>query len=82
MRLPRDLSGRDLIRLLTRYGYQATRQAGSHVRLETTLLGNPHRVTIPEHDHLRVGTLSAILSEVADYLKMDRSTLAEELFGK
>jgi predicted RNA binding protein YcfA (HicA-like mRNA interferase family) len=68
--------------MLRRYGYQTTRQAGSHVRLETKLLGTPHRITIPDHDNLRVGTLNAILSEVSDYLKMDRSNLAKELFGK
>jgi hypothetical protein len=36
----------------------------------------------PDHDNLRVGTLNAILSEVADYLKMDRSSLAKELFER
>ena len=82
MRLPRDLSGHDLIRLLRRYGYEATRQAGSHIRLETKLRGYSHRVTIPDHDNLRVGTLNAILSDVADYLKVDRSQLAKELFEK
>ena len=41
-----------------------------------------HRVTVPNHDSLRVGTLNAILSDVAEYLKVDRSTLATELFEK
>lgn len=82
MRLPRDLSGHDLARLLRRYGYHFTRQVGSHVRLETNLRGHLHHITIPNHDSLRVGTLNAILSEVADYLKMDRSELAKELFGR
>ena len=30
MRLPRDLSGRDLASALSRLGYEVTRQAGSH----------------------------------------------------
>jgi hypothetical protein len=33
MRLPRDLSGEELIRKLRRLGYEQTRQTGSHVRL-------------------------------------------------
>lgn len=36
MRLPRDLSGRELAKLLEKLGYRATRQKGSHVRLTTT----------------------------------------------
>ena len=80
MRLPRDLSGRALARALERYGYVVTRQAGSHLRL-TTQRGGEHHVTIPVHDHLRVGTLSAILSDVAAHLDRDRTELARELFG-
>jgi predicted RNA binding protein YcfA (HicA-like mRNA interferase family) len=33
MKLPRDVSGTDLIRALGRIGYTATRTTGSHVRL-------------------------------------------------
>jgi predicted RNA binding protein YcfA (HicA-like mRNA interferase family) len=82
LRLPRDLSGHDLIRLLRRYGYEATRQVGSHIRIETKLLGPLPRVTVPAHDSLRVGTLNAILSDVADYRKLERSQRIKELFEK
>lgn len=33
MRLPRDLSGDELIKQLQKFGYEQTRQTGSHVRL-------------------------------------------------
>lgn len=81
MKLPRDLSGHELIRLLRRYGYEQTRQVGSHVRLRSNLRGFPHSVTVPDHSSLRLGTLNSILSEIADYLGMERSELARELFG-
>ena len=35
MRLPRDLSGKDLAKALKTLGYRATRQTGSHMRLTT-----------------------------------------------
>ena len=70
------------MRLLRRYGYERTRQVGSHVRLESTIRGQAHRVTIPDHDSLRVGTLNAILSDISDYLGIERSQLESELFGK
>jgi len=31
MKLPRDLSGVELAKLLRRYGYEITRQTGSHI---------------------------------------------------
>jgi predicted RNA binding protein YcfA (HicA-like mRNA interferase family) len=82
LRLPRDLSGRELIRLLSRYGYQQTRQIGSHIRLRTILRGNPHYVTVPDHGELRLGTLNAILSDVAEYLGLERAALSAEIFTK
>jgi len=42
MTLPRDLSGDDLARVLTRVGYVQTRQTGSHMRLTTQNRGEHH----------------------------------------
>ena len=81
MRLPRDVSGKQLAILLGRYGYEVTRQTGSHLRLTTTQEGE-HHVTIPLHDSPRVGTLSAVLSDVAEHLGIPRQKLVETLFGK
>jgi predicted RNA binding protein YcfA (HicA-like mRNA interferase family) len=36
MKLPRDLDGEELSRLLSIYGYNITRQTGSHIRLSTS----------------------------------------------
>jgi predicted RNA binding protein YcfA (HicA-like mRNA interferase family) len=80
MRLPRDVGGDELANLLSRYGYDVTRQAGSHLRLTSSLKGTEHHVTIPHHEPLKVGTLSAILKDVAGYLEMDKQDLIEDLF--
>lgn len=40
-----------------------------------------HHITIPAHAQLRVGTLAAILGEVARHAGLERSELAESLFG-
>jgi hypothetical protein len=37
-------------------------------------------VTIPAHDPLKIGTLAAILSDVASHLKLDRDALVKRLF--
>ena len=78
MRLPRDLSGAELIKRLRRLGYEITRQSGSHIRLTTHERGE-HHVTIPNHDPLRIGTLAAILDAVATHYGIGRDELVNRL---
>ncbi|MGQ9807488.1 MAG: type II toxin-antitoxin system HicA family toxin [Armatimonadota bacterium] len=80
MRLPRDISGRQLALLLGRVGYVPVRQAGSHLRLSRKG-AREHHITIPLHDPLRVGTVAGILADVAEHLGMSREELVETLFG-
>ena len=64
MKLPRDVSGRQLARALGVLGYAVTRQRGSHLRV-TTQCGGEHHEVIPAHDPIKTGTLSGILKSVA-----------------
>lgn len=80
MKLPRDLSGAQLIKAMERLGYQTTRQSGSHVRL-TCASPEEHHLTIPLHDPLRIGTLAAILADVAAHHRLTRDVLITRLFG-
>ena len=75
MRLPRDLSGDELIRILAHFGYQQVRQTGSHVRLENKTMENEHHITIPRHQNIRLGTLNSILNDVATHLAIDKSEI-------
>ena len=79
MRLPRDLSGQDLAKALKILGYEVSRQTGSHMRL-TTLKEGQHHLTIPRHDPLRVGTLAAVLSDIAEHFHTTREELIEKIF--
>ena len=80
MKIPRDIGGAELVKALQRYGYRVTRQTGSHLRL-TTRHGGEHHVTIPAHSPLRIGTLGAILTEVATHPQRDKQALVRELWG-
>jgi predicted RNA binding protein YcfA (HicA-like mRNA interferase family) len=80
VKLPRDLSGDGLAETLSRLGYEAIRQTGSHACLKTTR-GGLHKITIPRHRRLKVGTLSAILKDVAEHAKLDYAALLELLFS-
>lgn len=79
MKLPRDLSGARLAKALGQVGYGITRQTGSHLRL-TTAKPSEHHITVPVHDPLKVGTLAAILADVAAHQKITRDELLERLF--
>ena len=75
MKLPRDLSGKDLVRVLCRQcGYQVIHQEGSHIILETEEPSH-QRIAIPAHQSLRVGTLNAILRSVARHKDVKREEL-------
>jgi predicted RNA binding protein YcfA (HicA-like mRNA interferase family) len=80
VKLPRDLSGRDLARALERYGYEVTRQTGSHLRVSHGGEDENH-ITIPAHKSLKAGTLSGILRAVGRHLGKSRDELLRELFG-
>ncbi len=79
MRLPRDISSSDLIKLLEKLGYQISRQKGSHIRLTTTQQGE-HHVTIPNHNPIRLGTLSSIITDIANHFKKTKEEIAKEVF--
>ena len=79
MKLPRDLSSDELVKALARLGYVVDHQTGSHIRL-TTQRNGEHHVTIPAHDPIKIGTLSAILRDVATHASLSRDELLEILF--
>jgi len=80
LKLPRDVSGPDLARALRAYGYEVTRQTGSHMRLTTRERGE-HHLSIPAHASLRIGTLGNILGAVATHFETTRDEVVERLFG-
>ena len=75
MKLPRDLSGADLIKLLCKHhGYRQLDQEGSHVILQTET-PRSHRLSVPNHNPLRIGTLNAILRAVAEVKGVEKEDI-------
>ncbi len=81
MKLPRDLSGQDLVKALKKLGYEVSHQTGSHIRLTTQQQGE-HNITIPAHKPLKVGTLKAILRDIGHHFNLNRDELLNQLLGK
>ena len=81
MRIPRDIGSDKLIKLLDKFGYNITRQIGSHIRLTSSLKGNKHHITIPLQKSLKIGTLNNIINDIAEYLEIDKKELILKIFG-
>jgi predicted RNA binding protein YcfA (HicA-like mRNA interferase family) len=61
VKLPADLSGQELVKVLLRVGFVVNRQKGSHIVLKRD---SPYaRVVVPDHKRVRPGTLRQILNE-------------------
>lgn len=79
MKIPRDVSGARLADILCRkWQYSKVHQAGSHIILETSQPTH-HRIAIPDHRSLRIGTFSAILRAVARHKGVERDTIIADL---
>ncbi len=62
MKLP-QISGKETIKKLQRAGFIATRQKGSHVRLERRTNDKLVKLTIPLHNPLKKGTLLRVIKD-------------------
>lgn len=80
MKIPRNVSAREFIKSLSKIGYEVSRQKGSHIRL-TCSFPQTHHVTIPNHDPIKVGTLSAILADISVNRNQTKEDLIKEIFG-
>ncbi len=79
MKIPRDVSGYELVKTLAMLGYSKTNQVGSHIKL-TTKQNGEHHVTIPNHSPIKIGTLNNILKDISNHFAISRDELIEKLY--
>jgi hypothetical protein len=81
LRLPRDVSGEELVRALRKLGYELTRQTESHMRVTSKASGK----RASRHDSgtqaIEGGDAGADFSGRRANLELTREELAKELFG-
>ena len=79
MKVPRDLSGAQLVKVLCRdWAYRVIHQEGSHVILQTDQPSH-QRLSVPNHHPLRVGTLNSIIRTVSAHKGVERQRLLDTL---
>jgi len=80
---PRDVSGKELVKILGKLGYKEVRRTSSHIRLSANISNKSnHHITIPDHNPIKIGTLNSIISDLADNLQIEKKALIEKLFNQ
>ena len=65
----KNLSGKDVVAIFSKFGFDLISQKGSHVKLKRRLPnGSNQTLTIPLHEELDKGTLKAIYRQGLRYL--------------
>ena len=64
----RTLSGQDLLKVFSSFGFTSHSQRGSHVKLRRTVQGNQQTLTVALHDEMDKGTLRAIFRQALRYV--------------
>jgi len=65
----RNLNGRRVVRIFSRFGFETISQRGSHVKLRRVLSdGTKQTLTIPLHGELDKGTLRVIFRQALRYI--------------
>ena len=79
MKLPRDLAGRALVKVLCRdWAYRVVHQEGSHIILDTEEPSH-QRIPIPDHNPIRIGTLNTILRLVSRHKGVERDEILRSI---
>jgi len=56
-------SGKDVCRILSRYGFLEVRRRGSHIIMQKKIELSTITIPIPDHKELRIGTLQSIIRQ-------------------
>jgi len=68
----KHLSGKEVINIFEKLGFQTVSQRGSHVKLRRiSRSGKKETLTIPFHKELDTGTLRAIIRQASQYVSTD-----------
>ncbi len=65
------LSAREVIGVLTGFGFEVVSQKGSHVKMRRMQYGERQTLIIPDHKELDRGTLRAIFRQSCRYISED-----------
>ena len=75
------LSGKEVLSILSKFGFVFHTQRGSHIKLRrTSVSGEKQSLTIVMHDELDIGTLRAILRQASRFIPEEQ--LKKEFYSE
>lgn len=73
------VSGKHLIKMLSKLGYNIVKQRGSHIKLQKKVPAGTHSITVPQHHEIAKGTLIDILNKISLWNQISKEELLELL---
>lgn len=67
----KTLSGKDIVKILTAFGFELTKQKGSHMKLKRVVYGNTETLIVQNHKVIPVGTLKSIFNQTSKYISKE-----------
>lgn len=64
----KQLSGKEVIKILQQFGFEIHHQKGSHVKMRRITAQGKQILTIPNHKQLDTGTCQAIFRQACKYI--------------
>lgn len=68
----KTLSGKEVIRIFTNFGFAVHSQRGSHIKLRRMGAAGQQSLTIPNHKEMDRGTLKSILRQASKFIPEDQ----------
>jgi predicted RNA binding protein YcfA (HicA-like mRNA interferase family) len=65
------LSGSEVIKVFSKFGFEILSQKGSHIKIRRFLNNQKETLIIPDHKQLDTGTLRAIIKQASKYIPQD-----------
>ena len=65
------LSGKDVVKILSLFGFSVHSQSGSHYKVKRKTVGTTETLIIPNHDPIAKGTLKAIFNQASKYISQE-----------
>ena len=57
------LSGQEVCKILSEYGFEEVRRKGSHILMQKKIPGSTITVPVPDHAEIQKGTLQSIIRQ-------------------
>lgn len=64
----KNLSGKDILKILSKFGFVVYDQTGSHIKLRRAVLNVNQTLVIPNHKNIAKGTIKAIFNQSSKYI--------------